>query len=110
MPDDLEDWRPVELPPSSRFKWGFDAARRQFTIWEVGAVGDGLPDHASYLRAAWGRPPRPPRDRIGYATVRDGLVTLVAYYDAELPSEAEAWARATFPAHRVETSRVGVNS
>ena len=109
MTDDGRDWQPtLERPAGTHFKWGFDAETEQFTIWEVSVVGDGLPTHQVALQAAWGRPPQPGRDCLGSALVGDDTVTLVAYYDAELPSEAETWARERFPQHDIEATRIGV--
>lgn len=109
MTDDADSWIPaLEAPPGRHFKWAFDTATNQFEIWEVGLVGDGLPGHDMYLLGAWGRSPRVPRDRLGYAIVDDDAVSFVVYYQAQLPREAEAWARATFPRHDIATRRVGV--
>ena len=110
MKDDADSWIPaLEMPPGRHFKWAFDCDTSTFAIWEVGRVGDGIPSHDMYLREAWGRSPGTPRDRLGAAIVDDDVVSFVVYYHAQLPLEAEQWARATFPRHEIATHRVGVS-
>ena len=106
MSDQSEDWTP-QLGPleGDLFKWGLDGETGEFTVWEVGGPGDGLPTHVTYLETAWGRPPQyDGRDVLGYLLADEQGVLLVAYQEAEVPVEAVRWAEARFPGHALRFS------
>ena len=82
------------------FKWGLDRETGEFTVWEVGGPGDGLPTHNAYLESAWERSlGYDGRDVLGYVLVDDDGVLVVVYQESEVPAEA-------VPGHR-RASRAG---
>jgi hypothetical protein len=97
------EWEPhLEPSEGDGFKWALNGETGEFTIWPVRGLGDGYPSHDTYLATAWGRPPRPPGDLLGYASIDEETIEFVTYYGAPLPEQARQWARQQFPRHALK--------
>ena len=100
MSGQSEDWTTPQFgrPAGDWFKWGLDRETGEFTVWEVGGPGDGLPTHSVYLESAWERSlGYDGRDVLGYVLVDDDGVLVVVYQESEVPVEAVRWAETRFP-------------
>ena len=87
------EWEP-ELGDEAtrrRWKWGWNQATGEATVWEVAGPGDGFPSHETYLRTAWGRTPDTARgDCLGFAELDPPTLLVHGYYGAEVPGAVVA--------------------
>lgn len=86
----------------TRWKWGWNAASGEATVWEVSGDTDGWPTHHDHLTAAWGREPNyAGGDIVGIAehnSLGDGADAItIRAYGHDVPTAVLDRFRAAYP-------------